>query len=163
MLPQVRFIQARGPARRLTLAALCHRSGDAAMITGVIGITLWTGDLDTMFHFYNDVMGLPLHARHDDFIAFEFGGFREFRFNLGLHGDVQGMSQRPVPDYGQLRCGRHSRVLPADDRGRRGVYSPAGAGTLGWLGSHVQGPRRQCPSAPATPVTPASEHPTQST
>lgn len=44
------------------------------MITGVIGLTLWTDDLDKMFHFYNDTMRLPLHARHDDFIAFEFGG-----------------------------------------------------------------------------------------
>ena len=66
-----------------------------ATITGVIGVTLWTDNLDAMFHFYNDVMGLPLHARHDDFIAFEFGTFREFRFNLGLHGDVQGVSRDP--------------------------------------------------------------------
>ena len=66
-----------------------------ATITGVIGVTLWTDNLDTMFHFYNDVMGLPLHARHDDFIAFEFGGFREFRFNLGLHGGVRGVSSDP--------------------------------------------------------------------
>ena len=65
------------------------------MITGVIGITLWTGNLDVMFDFYHDVVGLPLHARHDDFIAFEFGGFREFRFNLGLHGNVQGESRDP--------------------------------------------------------------------
>ncbi len=65
------------------------------MITGVIGLTLWTDDLEKMFHFYNDTMRLPLHARHDDFIAFEFGGFREFRFNLGLHGEVQGMSRDP--------------------------------------------------------------------
>ena len=65
------------------------------MITGVIGLTLWTDDLEKMFHFYNDTMLLPLHARHDDFIAFEFGEFREFRFNLGLHGEVQGMSRDP--------------------------------------------------------------------
>ena len=65
------------------------------MITGVIGLTLWTDDLEKMFHFYNDTMRLPLHARHDDFIAFEFGGFREFRFNLGLHGEVSGKSRDP--------------------------------------------------------------------
>ena len=65
------------------------------MITGVIGLTLWTDNLERMFHFYYDTMRLPLHARHDDFIAFEFGEFREFRFNLGLHGQVQGMSRDP--------------------------------------------------------------------
>ena len=62
------------------------------MITGVIGLTLWTDDLEKMFHFYNDTMRLPLHARHDDFIAFELG---DIRFNIGLHGEVHGASADP--------------------------------------------------------------------
>ena len=57
------------------------------MITGVVGITLWTADLDGMFRFYHDVLRLPLHSRHDDFIAFELG---DIRFNIGLHGQVHG-------------------------------------------------------------------------
>ena len=62
------------------------------MITGVVGVTLWTDNLDRMFHFYNDVLRLPLHSRHDDFIAFELS---EVRFNIGLHGSVRGESQDP--------------------------------------------------------------------
>ena len=113
------------------------------MITGVIGLTLWTDDLEKMFHFYNDTMRLPLHARHDDFIAFEFGGFREFRFNLGLHDEVQGMSRDPyrvmanfgVDDIDQ----EYQRLL------KEGVefIRPPGAGALGRLGGHPEGPRRQ--------------------
>ena len=62
------------------------------MITGVVGITLWTADLDEMFRFYHDVLRLPLHSRHDDFIAFELG---EIRFNIGLHDGVHGPSADP--------------------------------------------------------------------
>ena len=62
------------------------------MITGVVGVTLWTDDLDRMFSFYNDVLQLPLHSRHPDFIAFELG---EVRFNIGLHNRVAGVSKDP--------------------------------------------------------------------
>ena len=62
------------------------------MITGVVGLTLWTDNLEPMFHFYHDVLQLPLHSRHDDFIAFELG---DIRFNIGLHDRVKGVSQDP--------------------------------------------------------------------
>ena len=61
-----------------------------AMITGVVGVTIWTEHLDPMFHFYHDILRLPLHSRHDDFIAFELG---EIRFNIGVHNQVKGPSQ----------------------------------------------------------------------
>ena len=62
------------------------------MITGVIGVTFWTDNLERMFDFYNDVLRLPLHSRHEDFIAFELGGVR---FNIGRHNEVSGMSKDP--------------------------------------------------------------------
>ncbi len=62
------------------------------MITGVVGVTLWTADLERMFRFYHDTLRLPLHSRHDDFIAFQLG---DVRFNLGLHNQVQGASRDP--------------------------------------------------------------------
>ena len=62
------------------------------MITGVVGITIWTSDLDPMFHFYNDLLRLPLHSRHDDWLAFELG---DVRFNVGLHDRVDGPSRDP--------------------------------------------------------------------
>jgi predicted enzyme related to lactoylglutathione lyase len=63
------------------------------MITGVIGVTLWTDNLERMFHFYHDVLHFPLHSQHEDFIAFELG--EEMRFNLGLHDRVQGAARDP--------------------------------------------------------------------
>ena len=62
------------------------------MITGVVGMTIWTDDLDPMFRFYHDALRLPLHSRHDDFIAFELGGVR---YNIGLHDQVTGASRDP--------------------------------------------------------------------
>ena len=62
------------------------------MVTGVIGVTLWTGDLERMFDFYHDVLRLPLHSRHEDFIAFELG---DVRFNIGRHSEVSGASKDP--------------------------------------------------------------------
>ena len=71
------------------------------MITGVVGVTFWTADLEKMFRFYNDVLQLPLHSRHLDFIAFELG---EVRFNIGLHDRVSGASKDPY------RCMPHLGV-----------------------------------------------------
>ena len=50
------------------------------MVTGVIGVTLWTDDLERMFDFYHNVLRLPLHSRHDDFIAFELGEVRSVSY-----------------------------------------------------------------------------------
>ena len=62
------------------------------MVTGIIGVTLWTDDLERMFDFYHNVLRLPLHSRHDDFIAFELG---EVRFNIGRHSEISGGSKDP--------------------------------------------------------------------
>ncbi len=71
------------------------------MITGVVGITLWTDNLERMFRFYHDLLRLPLHSRHEDFIAFQVG--ENLRFNVGLHGGIQGDSRDPfriMPHFG---------------------------------------------------------------
>ena len=63
------------------------------MITGVVGITLWTDDLDRLFRFYHDLLRLPLHSNHGDFIALQLG--ENMRFNLGLHDGVSGAAKDP--------------------------------------------------------------------
>ena len=62
------------------------------MITGLVGVTLWTDDLKRMFRFYQDTLRLSLHSRHDDFVAFQLG---EIRFNIGMHDDIRGPSKDP--------------------------------------------------------------------
>ena len=62
------------------------------MVYGVIGVIIWTENMKSMLEFYRDVLRLPLHSDHGDFIAFEFGGFR---LNLGLHDKVKGPTKEP--------------------------------------------------------------------
>ncbi len=62
------------------------------MITGVVGVILWTSNLDAMRTFYRDTLRLPLHSDHGDFVAFRFG---DMRLSLGLHGAVEGPAKDP--------------------------------------------------------------------
>ena len=62
------------------------------MIEDIVGITFWTDDLSRMFHFYNDILRLPLHSKHDGFIAFQVGNLR---LNLGKHTEVNQSSKDP--------------------------------------------------------------------
>lgn len=81
------------------------------MVTGVVGITLWTDDLERLFRFYSEVMMLPLHSRHEGFIAFELG---DVRFNIGLHSNVNGPSTDPyrvMPHLGVEDIHREYRRL----------------------------------------------------
>ena len=82
------------------------------MITGLVGVTLWTDDLERMFRFYYDTLRFPLHSRHNDFVAFQLG---EIRFNIGIHGDIRGPSKDPyriMPHLGVEDIHReHQRLL----------------------------------------------------
>ena len=62
------------------------------MINGVVGVNIWTDDLERLRRFYRDILKLPLHSDHDDFVAFRFG---DMRLNLGLHDGVKGRTREP--------------------------------------------------------------------
>ena len=65
------------------------------MITGVVGITVWTDNLAGMLAFYRDTLGLPLHSWHEaeGFAAFALGAVR---FNVGRHSGVSGRARDPL-------------------------------------------------------------------
>lgn len=65
------------------------------MITGVVGITLWTENLPRMLTFYRDTLGLPLHSYHETegFAAFALGAVR---FNIGRHSEIAGPARDPL-------------------------------------------------------------------
>jgi predicted enzyme related to lactoylglutathione lyase len=62
------------------------------MNEGVIGITIWTEDLDRLVEFYSDTLGMSLRDRKSDWANFEWG---ELRLNLGTHDQVQGQAGDP--------------------------------------------------------------------
>ena len=62
------------------------------MITGVIGVILWTSNVEAMRTFYRDALQLPLHSDRGDFVVFRFG---DMRLNIGLHAAVEGLAKDP--------------------------------------------------------------------
>jgi len=101
------------------------------MITGVVGITLWTDNLERLFHFYQGTLRLPLHSNHGDFIAFELG---DVRFNIGLHHQVSGESKDPFRIMAHLGVddihAEHRRLLTA---GTEFVRPPEQEHWGGWV------------------------------
>ena len=120
------------------------------MITGVVGITLWTDNLERMISFYRDTLRLPLHSFHEDegFAAFELG---EIRFNVGRHSGISGPSRDPLRIMPHLGV---SDILAEHARlAAEGVefIRRARKGALGRLGCHPQRPRRQRPATASVP------------
>ena|SRR5688572_3614436 len=62
------------------------------MIEGMAGIVIWTDNLEPMARFYRDILNLPVHSVHPDFVAFEYG---VMRFSIGLHSEVNGPTKDP--------------------------------------------------------------------
>lgn len=67
-------------------------SEEGASIHGVVGIVIWTDNLEPMVRFYRDTLGLPLHSHHGDFAAFRWG---RMRLSVGLHSAVHGPARDP--------------------------------------------------------------------
>ena len=101
------------------------------MITSVVGITLWTDYLEQLFDFYSETMMLPLHSKHDDFIAFELGAIR---FNIGRHSNVNGPSADPyrvMPHLGVDDIHREHQRLAA--KGVEFIRPPEQESWGGWV------------------------------
>lgn len=62
------------------------------MINGVVGITIWTDNLERLRTFYIETLKLTLHSDHETFLTFQFG---DVRLNLGYHKDVSGKTKDP--------------------------------------------------------------------
>lgn len=62
------------------------------MVYNVVGVTIWTDDLDKLRRFYRDILHLPVHSDHGDFLAFAWG---DMRFNIGSHQLVNGPTNDP--------------------------------------------------------------------
>ena len=101
------------------------------MITGVVGVTFWTQDLEKMYRFYHDVLQLPLHSNHGDFIAFELG---EVRFNIGLHDRVDGCSKDPFRSMPHLGVDDiHAVAVRLEKAGVEFIRRPEQESWGGWV------------------------------
>ena len=62
------------------------------MIEGVIGVIIWTENLERLLAFYRDTLGLKPHSLRPDFVSFKWGNMR---LNLGKHSLVEGQAKEP--------------------------------------------------------------------
>jgi predicted enzyme related to lactoylglutathione lyase len=62
------------------------------MIAGVIGVIIWTDNLERLVTFYRDTLGLTPYSVRPHFVAFRWG---EMRLSLGRHAKVSGPSKDP--------------------------------------------------------------------
>lgn len=62
------------------------------MVTGVVGVVIWTEDLERLLGFYGDTLGLEPYSRHGDFVSFRWG---RMRLGIGVHECVKGRSGDP--------------------------------------------------------------------
>ena len=62
------------------------------MVGDLIGVTVWTEDLERLVGFYRDTLGLALRGSHNGWANFAFG---EMRLNLGSHDRVHGYTKDP--------------------------------------------------------------------
>ena len=62
------------------------------MIDGVVGVILWTEDVERLAAFYRDVLELTPHSRRPDFVAFSLG---DVRLSIGRHDSVRGRASDP--------------------------------------------------------------------
>ena len=58
----------------------------------MVGVIIWTDDLDRLTSFYRDTLEMPVHSVRPNFVAFEWGGMR---FSIGTHADVEGPTREP--------------------------------------------------------------------
>lgn len=63
------------------------------MIHDLAGVIFWTEHLEPMVRFYRDVLQLPVHSDHGDFVAFELKP--GVRLSVGRHDRVHGPSREP--------------------------------------------------------------------
>ena len=63
------------------------------MIEGVVGVIIWTEDLDRLVAFYRDTLGLTPHSVRPDFVSFKWG---DMRLGIGKHSEVKGRSREPL-------------------------------------------------------------------
>lgn len=62
------------------------------MIQGIVGVIIWTDNVERFVFFYRDVIGLQPHSIQSDFAAFSFG---EVRLSVGRHSQVSGAAKDP--------------------------------------------------------------------
>ena len=102
-------------------------------IQGVVGVIIWTEDLDKLLAFYRDTLGLTPHSVRSDFVSFKWGGVR---LGIGVHSEVKGPTREPNRIMVNLGVDDIHKVYDKlTSRGVRFVRVPEKENWGGWVGT----------------------------
>ena len=105
------------------------------MIEAIIGVTIWTEDLERLVRFYRDTVGLTLRRHHGDFVNFELG---DVRLNLGHHDRVKGYSLDPYRIMVHLGVSDiHGECRRLAEQGVEFIRPPEQEGWGGWVATFL--------------------------
>ena len=105
------------------------------MNDGVIGVTIWTDDLERLVSFYSDTLQLELRGVKAGWANFAWG---DMRLNLGLHDQVKGHSQDPyrmMISFGVSDI--HDEHKRLNDQGVEFIRVPEQEGWGGWVATFL--------------------------
>ena len=101
------------------------------MIEGVAGVVIWTGDLQKLLAFYQDVLGLSPHSVRPNFVAFKWG---DMRLSIGEHSEVRGRASDPYRIMINLAVRDiHAEHRSLSDKGVEFIRPPEKEHWGGWV------------------------------
>ena len=105
------------------------------MITGVVGVIIWTNDLDKLLDFYINTLGLEPHSAQTDFVSFRWDGIR---LGIGQHSEIEDCIEdryRVMVNFGVDDIHREYDVLLS--RGVQFIRSPELEHWGGWVSTFL--------------------------
>ena len=101
------------------------------MIDGLVGLIVWTNNLDSLLTFYRDTLGLKPHSVQPDFVSFKWGGIR---LGIGKHSEVKGRTTEPYRIMVNLGVDDiHKEYLALRSRGVQFIRQPQMEHWGGWV------------------------------
>ena len=62
------------------------------MINGIVGVIIWTEDVERLAAFYRDILEMTPHSVRPGFVAFSWG---DIRLSISRHDQVSGKAKDP--------------------------------------------------------------------
>ena len=102
------------------------------MIQDIIGINVYTDNLEELMLFYRDIIGIQLRSSHDSGVVFELRP--GMRLNIGRHTNVQGPSKDPFRIMINFETSDiHSSYTELNARGAHFIRRPEKESWGGWV------------------------------
>ena len=101
------------------------------MIEGIVGVIIWTEDLEALASFYRGTLGLKPHSVRPDFVWFRWG---DVRLGIGTHSEIRGKTKEPLRVMVNLGVDDiHKEYQALSARGVRFIRGPEREHWGGWV------------------------------